>query len=50
MVEKMDNGDIQVETGKPMVSDLFGWLGCLIQNQEAEVRLMQQQQQQLERR
>jgi hypothetical protein len=26
-----------------MVTDVFSWLECLIQNQEAEVRLMQQQ-------
>lgn len=40
----MENGDIQVEAGKPMVTDVFSWLECLIQSQEAEVRLMQQQQ------
>ena len=43
MIEVMENGDIQQGAGRPMVTDLFSWLECLIQSQEAEIRLMQQQ-------
>lgn len=39
----MKKEEIQVTADGPMVTDVFSWLACLIQNQEAGIRLMQQQ-------
>ena len=45
MVEKMKKRDIQQRADKGIVTDVFGWLECVILNQEAGVRMLQQQQQ-----
>ena len=43
MVEKMKKRDIQQKADGGIVTDVFGWLECVILNQEAANRLLQQE-------